>query len=412
MLEFKNLWGENEDLSFLNGNLFNNIETKGGFDSSVELPDISCINNIEKQQYYLVTAVLAGFPYSFFKRIQQDISQVESITKGEVEIKKIIEYLGCFYDEASVLRSLISELEPDQNNLLERYMKDILKAERVTKGNLDAKNIINYLINFYNIQKGLKNMPDILMIKSEITQHYIEYLGRLEANSLSVFLEPRRNKGLDIPELIWQVLEKTLKNYPELIYLFNCTKDVSDVLSHQFFVASVSAHIGVIMDCEENEIKTLVTAALLHDIGKLTVKELVVLPRRFTDSEYNQVKLHALCAYDLIKIITNDNLLAAVAGWHHLGYGNPTQYDDFDTKDKLLAHKLASIEYVGDIFAALRGGEDRPYIKKQKTLAEIKEILIKSCCSPGGFDSLKAQALYNLGKFLKHDWGAANKITV
>ena len=72
--------------------------------------------------------------------------------------------------------------------------------------------------------------------------------------------------------------------------------------AHSVNVAVIACVIGFGLKMKEEELQDLVTAALLHDLGKLAIpQEILNKPGRLTQEEYQIMKSHALLSYEMIK---------------------------------------------------------------------------------------------------------------
>ncbi len=81
--------------------------------------------------------------------------------------------------------------------------------------------------------------------------------------------------------------------------------------SHQRRVASLACAIAEEMGgIEDDQMKGIRTAAVLHDIGKLRVPfELLSNPGQFKDIEFVLIKSHPQAGYDILKEIEFPGLL-------------------------------------------------------------------------------------------------------
>src|SRR5690606_34552701 len=84
-------------------------------------------------------------------------------------------------------------------------------------------------------------------------------------------------------------------------------------------VGVISGLIGRWMKLEQQDLQQLITAALLHDSGKMLIpEELLLTCDRLTKEEYDLMKKHTLFGYNLLKETFGINhRLALVALQHH-----------------------------------------------------------------------------------------------
>lgn len=157
--------------------------------------------------------------------------------------------------------------------------------------------------------------------------------------------------------------------------------------AHSVNVAVIACVIGFGLNLNSGELEQLVTAGLLHDLGKLVIpREILNKPARLTNEEYDLMKTHAKLSYELIKERwdISANVKAAVL-YHHEnvdGSGYP------DGKEGEQTSLFTKILHVADVYDALVS--KRPY-KNPYSPYEACEYLMGA----GGimFDSKVVEAL-------------------
>ncbi len=142
--------------------------------------------------------------------------------------------------------------------------------------------------------------------------------------------------------------------------------------SHSVNVAVYACVIGIGIHYSEKQLKELVTAALIHDLGKLTIPEDIInKPERLTKEEYNLIKKHPTLSYELIKDEPNipNTVKEAVLSHHEnedgTGYPNGTRGENQSEYTKIL--------HVADVYDALVS--ERPY-KKPYSPYEAAEYMM------------------------------------
>ncbi|MDQ0918917.1 HD-GYP domain-containing protein [Paenibacillus sp. V4I5] len=144
---------------------------------------------------------------------------------------------------------------------------------------------------------------------------------------------------------------------------------------HSTRVAKYSLLIGRAVDLNEQELDLLNKTALLHDIGKIGVRDDVLLKEsRLTDEEFEQIKLHPVLGESILKQIEPAEamapLLPGVRSHHERfdGGGYPDGLKGLDIPE------FGRIIAVADAFDAMTS--DRPYRKGmpvEKALAILAE---------------------------------------
>jgi HD-GYP domain-containing protein (c-di-GMP phosphodiesterase class II) len=71
---------------------------------------------------------------------------------------------------------------------------------------------------------------------------------------------------------------------------------------HSLSVAVISIGLGIKLGLSESEIQKLGFAALMHDIGKMSIPhEIINKPGKLTDSEFEQIKRHSIYSEEYLQ---------------------------------------------------------------------------------------------------------------
>lgn len=126
---------------------------------------------------------------------------------------------------------------------------------------------------------------------------------------------------------------------------------------HQRNVSDLARAIATEMDLSKDQIEGLRVAAIIHDIGKISVPaEILSKPGKLTDIEFSLIKLHSQSGYDILKDIDFPWPVARMVIEHHErmdGSGYPRRLKG----DEILLE--ARILSVADIVDAI--SSHRPY---------------------------------------------------
>ncbi|MBQ7933888.1 MAG: response regulator [Lachnospiraceae bacterium] len=120
---------------------------------------------------------------------------------------------------------------------------------------------------------------------------------------------------------------------------------------HSLRVAEYSKEIARRMKKSEKEQEKIYYAGLLHDVGKIRVPGTVInKPGKLTDEEYEQIKIHPVTSYYILKDIYDDKSIALGAKFHHerfdgKGYPNGLMGDNIP--------EIARIIGVADTYDAM-----------------------------------------------------------
>ncbi len=163
---------------------------------------------------------------------------------------------------------------------------------------------------------------------------------------------------------------------------------------HSEWVAKYSVQIAKTMNCSEQETEKLELAALLHDVGKIGVKDSILRkPAKLTQEEFAVVQRHPLSSAEIIQPVAYLRELVPAVRHHH------ERYDGKGYPDGLAGESIpfsARILTVADAFEAMTS--DRPYRRAltfEKALAEIRR------CRGSQFDPVIVDAFIVLSPAFK-----------
>ena len=145
--------------------------------------------------------------------------------------------------------------------------------------------------------------------------------------------------------------------------------------AHSVNVAVIACVIGFGLKLKEEDLQDLVTAALLHDLGKLAIpQEILNKPGRLTQEEYQIMKSHALLSYEMIKERWDLSAQIKIAVLYHHenvdGSGYPEGLEGIEQT------MFTRILHVADVYDALVSR--RPY-KEPYSPYEASEYLMGGC---------------------------------
>ena len=139
---------------------------------------------------------------------------------------------------------------------------------------------------------------------------------------------------------------------------------------HSLGVRDAAVAIGDVLGLDSDRMQVLRRAALLHDIGKLSISNSVLdKPGKLTDAEYLQIKTHPGIGTSILNRVAAFREIAVLAGEHHekldgTGYPYGLDQQHLSLDSRILA--------VADIYGAL--SEARPY-REALGAAQIDSIM-------------------------------------
>jgi len=128
---------------------------------------------------------------------------------------------------------------------------------------------------------------------------------------------------------------------------------------HSDRVARVSARLAKQLRCDDETIRTIYLAGLLHDIGKIGIDDGVLRkPGKLTDAEYEHIKTHSEIGYRILRGLRKLGHVLPVVLHHHESWdGKGYPFGLNGTNIPFLARIVA----VADAYDAM--SSDRPYRK-------------------------------------------------
>jgi putative nucleotidyltransferase with HDIG domain len=155
---------------------------------------------------------------------------------------------------------------------------------------------------------------------------------------------------------------------------------------HSLGVMDAAVAIGQALGLPPDRMEVLRRAALLHDVGKLSISNTILdKPTRLSDEELAIIKKHPGISSEILSHVSAFREIAVIAGEHHekldgTGYPNGLRANDLSLESRLIA--------VADIYGAL--SENRPYREALRP-AQITAIMDREV--PAKLDGLCYEAL-------------------
>ncbi|MCX6112390.1 MAG: HD-GYP domain-containing protein [Proteobacteria bacterium] len=201
----------------------------------------------------------------------------------------------------------------------------------------------------------------------------------------------KKNLPNDLYDIIAALTLKNKEQFQDIVnVVINALKEKDQYTQgHSVRVIEFSVKIGHEIGLNEEDIRSLEIASVLHDIGKLGVPDKILKkPGRLTKEEYQIMQQHSANGEKLLDGIKNLEKYKKYIRAHH------ERYDGFGYPDGLKGNDIPLISriiFVADTFDAMTS--DRPYRKGLPIEAAIDE-LIK--CSGTQFDPYVVEAFLNV----------------
>ena len=210
-------------------------------------------------------------------------------------------------------------------------------------------------------------------------------------------------------ESVWNILKnaekimykkKILDSSTKRVYVINSILDKLYQISsfeekHSEKVGEIASKIGIAMDMKKEDICDLKIAGEFHDIGKISVDEIILnKPAKLDDYEWNQIKNHPEIGYRLLGTSSEYYRVADYILSHHekfdgTGYPKGITGESIDLKSRIIC--------IADAYDAMTSY--RPY----KTALSVDEAVLEIKKNSGSqFDPYIAKVFVE--KVLGYSW--------
>ena len=213
---------------------------------------------------------------------------------------------------------------------------------------------------------------------------------------IAVIMVYRREKEIERYRKTEMDAMKARQKATELLFEQTATAlvnaiDAKDVYSrgHSLRVAEYARRIARQMGKDEEECREVYYAGLLHDVGKIGIKNAILTKNgKLTQEEYEVIKQHALIGKQILSGITAYPYLSIAANFHH------ERYDGRGYPDKLKGEdipEIARIITVADAYDAMSSNRSYRSAMPQQL---VREEIVKGAGTQ--FDPEIARAMQHL----------------
>lgn len=215
----------------------------------------------------------------------------------------------------------------------------------------------SYGIAILNVAVTVSFLFVTLFVTSELEEQLRQSEEDLEQERLDALKKQQANQELLIEQTIM-----ALSNAVE-------AKD-RYTHGHSYRVARYAREITARMGSTPDEQKRVYYTGLLHDVGKLKISDAIInKTTKLTIEEYDEMKLHTLAGYHILKEISSISDFAIGARWHHErydgnGYPNGLKGDNIPL--------IARVICVADAYDAMTSNRTyRSILPREKVRQEI-----------------------------------------
>jgi putative nucleotidyltransferase with HDIG domain len=221
------------------------------------------------------------------------------------------------------------------------------------------------VIPFLDSLKTLKGFMELdgvnLKDSRNLTVFHLERLGKIIGSHLAN--QCRKNA---------RIKEKSMGDLTETIKALTKAIEAKDpyTFGHSEKVAEYAVKIAERMGLSQDMIKIIKISGQLHDIGKISIPEKVLLkPEKLTIQEYNIVKRHPIIGFEIVKSAQFQQIISNGVRHHH------ESLDGTGYPDALKGRKIPLVPRilaVADAFSAMTSERSyRPALSVKDAMDEI-----------------------------------------
>lgn len=170
-------------------------------------------------------------------------------------------------------------------------------------------------------------------------------------------------------------LAKEMKiSFDSFVKTLSSTIDARDPITagHSERVAEYSVLLGEELEMQDNELEALKYASLLHDIGKIGIREdILKKDGRLTEKEYRHIQKHVYYTHEILKNVHFERhlqLVPEIAASHHEKMDGTGYHRGLSGSEILLSGRILAISDVFDAITSRRHYRNRMAFDKVLTI--------------------------------------------
>lgn len=264
-----------------------------------------------------------------------------------------------------------------------KYIKLFKKSELIALGGFIAIPMVSNIIQIVNNKLLIMNVVISLglIVVNSFIQHQREMDKEQQMNELVLL----KNEKLE------DMRERQERLNYELIDVLCGAVEAKDIYTrgHSLRVAQYAREIMYRLGGDEEAQEEVYCIGILHDVGKISVKDEIINKKgRLTDEEYDQIKLHTIAGYQILKGVDLIPDLAVGARWHHERYDGTGYPNGLSGENIPLIARIIS---VADAYDAMTSNRSYHSVMPQ---SEVREQIVKGMGTQ--FDPKIAQIMLDM----------------
>jgi HD-GYP domain-containing protein (c-di-GMP phosphodiesterase class II) len=246
-----------------------------------------------------------------------------------------------------------------------------------------------------NLKAGKKKASDVFKDAVDTVKDMVQTMRFEQVSSMR-----------KVNSVIQTMVDNILDNRDALMGLTSLKMYDEYTFAHSVNTSILAASLGTFLSLDKPQVATLGTAALLHDIGKVSVPhEIINKPGKLTSEEWDQVKRHPVEGALLLVDTPGVSKMAMVAAFEHHQHGGARGYPQVN--DQKERHPFSQIVALADAYEAITAA--RVYYSSQVPPDQSIRILIKNrgaTCDPVLVKAfVNMVGIFPIGTLLKLDTG-------
>ncbi len=256
--------------------------------------------------------------------------------------------------------------EKDKEVLGQSVMKFWLKSE-------DAEKIVKKLFDKgASIGELVGRRKDGSIFNVQLLASIVTDKSGKPVNMMASFIDITEHKKAE--QQVKQGYEKLQRTMEATIYTISKIIETRDpyTAGHQNTVSQLSVAIAQEMKLSEDKIEGMRIAALVHDIGKISIPaEILSKPSKLNEMEFSLIKNHPKTGYDILKTIDFPWPVAKIVLQHHEKIDGSGYPQGLKGNDMLLEARIMGVADVVEAMSSHR--PYRPSLGIDKALEEISQ---------------------------------------